>query len=63
MRYFLAILLPPLAVLTTGKVGSFLLNILLTILGWIPGCIHACLIVHEHYENKRTRKLIRAMSR
>jgi uncharacterized membrane protein YqaE (UPF0057 family) len=61
MRYFLAILLPPVAVLTTGKVGSFLLNIILTLLGWIPGAIHACLIVHEFYENRRARKLRRAV--
>ncbi|KAM0700671.1 hypothetical protein Q7P35_012392 [Cladosporium inversicolor] len=37
----LAIFLPPLAVLLRrGCGGSFLLNIILTILGWLPGNLH-----------------------
>ena len=42
----LAILLPPVAVgLKTGVGGSLILNILLTILGYIPGLIHALIVV------------------
>lgn len=42
----LAILLPPLAVLLDQGCGEdFLINILLTILGWIPGIIHAIYIL------------------
>jgi uncharacterized membrane protein YqaE (UPF0057 family) len=38
----LAVLLPPVAVLLRAGVGvQLLLNIILTILGWIPGAIHA----------------------
>ncbi|HHW81274.1 MAG TPA: YqaE/Pmp3 family membrane protein [Bacteroidales bacterium] len=38
----LSVLLPPLAVfLKTGLSGEFLLNVLFTIIGWIPGVIHA----------------------
>ena len=38
----LSVLLPPLAVLLKkGLGGAFLLNVLLTILGWVPGVIHA----------------------
>jgi uncharacterized membrane protein YqaE (UPF0057 family) len=38
--YFLAVFLPPLAVfLDTGCSADFLINILLSILGWIPGVI------------------------
>ncbi|MGB5943736.1 MAG: YqaE/Pmp3 family membrane protein [Leeuwenhoekiella sp.] len=38
----LCLLLPPLAVfLKHGLGGAFLLNLLLTILGWLPGVIHA----------------------
>ena len=42
----LAILLPPVAVgLKTGVGGSLILNIILTILGYIPGLIHALIVV------------------
>lgn len=36
------VLLPPLAVfMKTGLSGKLLINILLSILGWVPGVIHA----------------------
>lgn len=42
----LAFILPPLAVgLKEGFSGSFILNIVLTILAWIPGVIHALIVV------------------
>jgi uncharacterized membrane protein YqaE (UPF0057 family) len=63
MRYFLAIILPPLAVLLCGKPFQFLLNLLLTLLFWIPGVIHAILVVHTHLEDKRAERIIRAMKK
>ncbi|KAF8229743.1 UPF0057-domain-containing protein [Tricholoma matsutake] len=40
--YFLAILFPPVTVFfKRGCHGDFWINILLCILGWIPGIIHA----------------------
>lgn len=60
MRYFLCIILPPLAVLTTGRVGAFILSIILTICFWIPGVIHAILIVSNYHAEVRNEKLIRA---
>ncbi len=50
-------LLPPVAVfLETGCGCAFLLNILLTILGWLPGVIHAyCVILHCGEDSERTR--------
>lgn len=46
LRIVLAIILPPLAMLfTVGLGGHFWLNILLTILGYIPGIIHAVWII------------------
>jgi uncharacterized membrane protein YqaE (UPF0057 family) len=46
IRIILAIFLPPIAVLVTAGIGiQFFLNILLTILGVIPGMIHALWIV------------------
>ena len=46
IRIILALILPPLAVfLTVGIRGHFWLNILLTILGFLPGMIHALWVV------------------
>lgn len=57
MRYLLAIILPPVAVLLCGKPVQFFLNILLTLLLWIPGAIHAILVVNSHLADKRTEHL------
>lgn len=61
MRYFLAILLPPLAVLLCGKPFQFLLNIVLTLLGWIPGVIHAILVVNDYHEDRRAAMIVKAV--
>lgn len=46
VRILLAIFLPPIAVLMTAGLGlQFFLNILLTVLGIVPGMIHALWIV------------------
>lgn len=42
LKIIVAIILPPLAVAMTSGIGrDFFLNILLTLLGWLPGVIHA----------------------
>ncbi len=63
MRYFLCFICPPLAIFTTGKMGSFVLNIILTLFFWVPGIIHAILVVNKFYEDRRYRKLISAARR
>ncbi|HLT03964.1 MAG TPA: YqaE/Pmp3 family membrane protein [Pseudomonas sp.] len=46
IRIIAAIFLPPLGVfLQVGLGGAFWLNILLTLLGWLPGVIHALWII------------------
>ena len=46
IRILIAILLPPLGVfLQVGLGGTFWLNILLTLLGYLPGIIHAVWII------------------
>lgn len=46
IRIIFAILLPPLGVfLTVGIRGAFWLNILLTLLGYIPGIVHAVWVI------------------
>lgn len=63
MLYLVAILLPPLAVLLTGRPFQALLNFLLTLMLWIPGVIHALFVVQEHKADKRQKALIEAMRR
>ncbi len=46
LRILIAILLPPLGVFLQVGIGlHFWLNILLTLLGYIPGIIHAIYII------------------
>ena len=49
IRILLAILLPPLGVFLQVGIGlQFWVNILLTILGYIPGIIHAIYIIIKY---------------
>lgn len=49
IRIIFAFILPPLGVfLTVGIGGAFWLNILLTLLGFIPGIIHAIWVIAKH---------------
>ncbi len=46
VRIIIAILLPPLGVfLQVGLRGQFWINILLTLLGYIPGIVHAVWVI------------------
>lgn len=46
IRILLAIFLPPIAVfLERGIGGQFFLNILLTLLGGLPGSVHALYVI------------------
>lgn len=53
MMYLLAIILPPVAVLFSGKPVQALLNLVLTIIFWIPGAVHAILVVKDKKDDKR----------
>ena len=61
MRYLLAILLPPIAVLSCGKIVQFILNIILTLLFWLPGMIHALLVVNKYYADNRHKEIVDVM--
>ena len=76
MRYFLAILVPPLAVLLCGRVVAFLLNValLILVLGlllftdlglWTYSFVilHALLVVQSHIADKRARRLAGAIKK
>ncbi|MCB1665859.1 MAG: YqaE/Pmp3 family membrane protein [Pseudomonadales bacterium] len=61
MRYIIAIFLPPLAVFLCGKPLQGVLNIFLTLLFWVPGVIHALLVVNGHLADKRTDRIVKAI--
>jgi uncharacterized membrane protein YqaE (UPF0057 family) len=52
LRIILAVFLPPVGVfLTVGAGPTFLINVLLTLLGILPGSIHALWVIVKHEEN------------
>jgi uncharacterized membrane protein YqaE (UPF0057 family) len=61
MRYLLALILPPIAVLACGKPFQAILNILLTLCFFVPGVIHALFVVHSYLADKRTDRLVEAI--
>ncbi|MBD2435633.1 YqaE/Pmp3 family membrane protein [Nostoc sp. FACHB-110] len=51
VRYLLALLVPPLGVFLTVGIGpTLVINILLTLLGWLPGSIHAIWVLAKREE-------------
>jgi uncharacterized membrane protein YqaE (UPF0057 family) len=52
VKIILGLLVPPLGVFLTVGVGPTLgINILLTLLGWLPGSIHAVWVIAKSQEN------------
>ncbi len=55
VRIILAVLLPPVSVfLTKGVSPALFINILLTIIGWVPGIIHAFWIISKEPKDLST---------
>ncbi len=54
--YLLAILLPPVAVLICGKPIQALINLILCFLLYIPGMIHAIMVVNEYKADERAEQ-------
>ena len=51
LRFLLGLVLPPLGVFLSVGVGpTLLINVLLTLLGWLPGSIHAIWVIAKHEE-------------
>lgn len=54
LRLILGFVVPPVGVVLTEGVGSALvINILLTLLGWLPGAIHALWVITKHDEKMK----------
>ncbi|MBW4690242.1 MAG: YqaE/Pmp3 family membrane protein [Lyngbya sp. HA4199-MV5] len=57
LRILSAIVLPPLGVFLTSGLGfTFLLNVGLTLLGYVPGIIHALWVVLKSYEHEAAER-------
>ncbi|MGG0412093.1 YqaE/Pmp3 family membrane protein [Peribacillus simplex] len=56
MLYLIAIIFPPLAVLLAGKPVQAMLNLVLTLFFYVPGLIHAILVVHDKKADKRMKQ-------
>lgn len=60
MRYLIAIVLPPVAVLCTGRPLSAVLNVLLSACLWFPGVIHAIMCINADEAERRHAELLSA---
>ena len=64
MLFFLCVVLPPVAVFFTFRPGrffpwavSFVLSLVLTLFGWLPGIIHAFFVVSDFKNEKRLQQI------
>jgi uncharacterized membrane protein YqaE (UPF0057 family) len=62
MKYILAIFLPPVAVLMCGKPSAALLNLFLCLLLWVPGVVHAFIVINQTENDKRTEVIMRKVA-
>lgn len=52
LRYILGLVVPPLGIFLTYGIGqTFFISILLTLLGWLPGSIHAVWAISKYEES------------
>ena len=63
MIYLIAVVFPPLAVLLVGKPIQAFLNLFLCLLLYVPGLLHAILVINDMKATKRHRESLTAMNR
>jgi len=61
--YLVAILCPPLAVLFSGKPFQAIINIVLSLIFYFPGLIHAIIVVKDSKDEKRHKEMIKKMDK
>lgn len=61
MLYVIAFFLPPVGLLLAGKPFQALINIPLFLLFWLPGMIHAFVVIGGKNADKRTDRIVQAM--
>jgi len=62
--YLWSIVVPPAGLLMYGKPlqpVQLVLNLVLTVCFWVPGAVHAVLVVRKRLSDKPTRRVIEAM--
>jgi len=57
-----SLLCPPLAVLATGTPSRAARNFGLTLMGFVPGVVHALRVTEQHRVEKRYASVMRAMA-
>jgi uncharacterized membrane protein YqaE (UPF0057 family) len=62
MLFLLAVLCPPAVVLFLGKPRQGAVNLLLTLLLYVPGVLHAFSVVSQHQTDRRNETLMRLVS-
>lgn len=63
MNPILCVLLPPVVVFRTGRLGTTLLNVLLTAMGWLPGVIHAYAVAKDVATEAETQRRVDELRR
>jgi uncharacterized membrane protein YqaE (UPF0057 family) len=63
MRYLLAFLLPPVAILLCGRPFLAVVSILFTLCFWVPGILLALIVVSQANADRRNRELVQALNR
>ena len=61
--FILCIFIPPLAALISGGILSFIFNLILCCLFYIPGVIHAFMVVNNAKAEKRNKKIVDAINK
>lgn len=61
MQTVLAVVCPPLAVLTAGRPAEVLANLGLTALLFVPGVVHALKVVDRRATERQFEELLRAL--
>jgi uncharacterized membrane protein YqaE (UPF0057 family) len=57
MRYLLALVLPPVAVIYCHRPRQLPVSLLLTACLWVPGAVHALILAHDAAARARTDRL------
>lgn len=55
--------MPPVAVFLCAKPIQGIINIILTLMLFVPGVIHALLVVHGYHADKRTDRIVKAINK
>jgi len=61
--FILCIILPPVAAAISGGFSSFLINLILTCFGWLPGIVHAIMVTNKSIVEEQNEELISTLEK